>query len=66
MSKRLDIEDLKKFDLTNYVAPKPTVPCLVCDDAVTLEMFQSNEIPRICNECKRRLLRVLYPELKEE
>lgn len=44
------------------------VECLICGDTVTLgpAWYNYSYVPKICNECKRRLMLTLYPEREED
>lgn len=43
------------------------VECLVCGKTVVLGPagYNYSYVPKICNECKRRLMLALYPEREE-
>lgn len=43
------------------------VECFICGETVVLGPagYNYSYIPKICNECKRRLMLTLYPEREE-
>lgn len=34
-------------------------PCMICDQSIPIHFNDS--VPRICNECKERIKKILYP-----
>lgn len=56
----MDIEKIATIE----VEPSPVkygVDCLVCGNLIPMMLH-----PKICEECKRRLIHVLYPEREED
>lgn len=56
----MDIEKIA----TIKVEPSPVkygVDCLVCGNLIPMMLY-----PKICEECRRRLMQVLYPNRREK
>ena len=58
-------EDLRHFDVSAY-EPEICIECLVCGEPIPIGPLYSHYVPKICAECKRRLIHVLYPEREED
>lgn len=53
---------------TNTMPIEIGVECLICGNTITLGPagYNYTYVPKICEECKLRLMRLLYPNRREK